>query len=179
MYSVTSPFVYELNTCFTGYSLSSQCCYSTDVYYITLTGSWSQGCSSDVPMPWYCFSTELRDDWKCPYAQSSTIAEYLKDVALNNGLYDKCRFQTQLISAEWSSSSSSWQLVVKDLESKESHRISAQILISAVGLFYDIRMPKVNGIELFKGEIFHSAKWKEGVDLRGKRIAVIGNGSSA
>ena len=53
------------------------------------------------------------------------------------------------------------------------------MLVSAAGALSDARLPDIDGIDSFQGEIFHSAQWHHDYDLTGKRVAVIGTGASA
>lgn len=62
---------------------------------------------------------------------------------------------------------------------KERETTYAEILVSAVGILQNPRYPDIPGLETFKGDVFHSARWNREVDLRGKKVAVIGNATSA
>ena len=66
-----------------------------------------------------------------------------------------------------------------EIESTEEQTDEADILISALGILEVINYPNIPGLETFKGSLFHSGAWDHGVDLKGKRVAVIGNGASA
>jgi len=78
--------------------------------------------------------------------------------------------------AEWDDAASLWRLT---LSGQHAGRIEADALISAVGQLNQPRLPDIPGVGTFKGPAFHSARWRHDVDLKGKRVAVIGTGASA
>lgn len=55
----------------------------------------------------------------------------------------------------------------------------AEILISAQGILETPNIPRIPGLSKFKGDLFHSARWREDIPLEGKKVGVIGNGASA
>ncbi|KAJ7753395.1 hypothetical protein DFH07DRAFT_960235 [Mycena maculata] len=88
---------------------------------------------------------------------------YWRKLAHKYALYPHILFNHLVVSAEWNAKEALYHI----------------ILISAIGILEAPRFPDIAGLSSFKGEVFHSAKWDAGVDLRGKRVAVIGNGASA
>lgn len=85
-----------------------------------------------------------------------------------------------VISADWDSSAQLYHVILQDTETGAKQNVDAEIIISAIGGFIAPAFPKdVPGADTFKGDIFHSAQWRHDVDLRGKRVGVIGNGCSA
>ncbi|KAM0525911.1 hypothetical protein ACHAPS_004482 [Verticillium nonalfalfae] len=72
-----------------------------------------------------------------------------------------------------------WQVKVQDLKSGLVFEETADLVISAKGGLNQIKWPRIKGIEDYQGKLMHSAAWDESVDLRNKRVGVIGNGSSA
>ena len=83
------------------------------------------------------------------------------------------RFDTALTSAEWDDSARRWNVTTSTGTS-----FSTRYLISALGLLSRQNYPDFEGIHTFDGEIHHTGNWAEGIDLRGKRVGVIGNGST-
>ena len=81
--------------------------------------------------------------------------------------------------ASWNTKESHWDVRFRDLESGLEYSRHAAILISAVGGISFPRDVKFQGMEKFKGDMFHTAKWNHGYDYSGKRMAIIGNGCSA
>ena len=82
-------------------------------------------------------------------------------------------FETRIAKAEWDEAAARWQLTTN-----RGDRYSAKYLIESVGLLSSTNVPAFPGLETFKGEVHHSARWPDGVDLRGKRVGVIGTGST-
>ena len=72
-----------------------------------------------------------------------------------------------------------YEITVQDTRSGIHTTTYAQILVSAHGILHIPKMPLIPGLDTFKGQLFHSSKWDTSLDLSGKRVAVIGNGSSA
>lgn len=71
-------------------------------------------------------------------------------------------------------------MVERHGDKETSRKVEAEVLIYAVGPFQDVKYPKgLGGLDRFGGEMFHSARWRHDVDLKGKRVGVIGNGCSA
>jgi cation diffusion facilitator CzcD-associated flavoprotein CzcO len=105
--------------------------------------------------------------------------EYIKEVTDKHGLRAHCRFNTSVDKAEWDAGAGVWRLETRDVRTGETQLSSATILVSAIGVLVVPSLPKLQGVESFKGEVFHSARWRHDVDLHGKRVGVLGNGSSA
>ena len=65
---------------------------------------------------------------------------------------------------------------LRDRESGETYRHECRLLFSAVGVLVEPKEPDIPGTETFQGPLFHTARWREDVDLRDKEVVVIGNG---
>ncbi|KAJ7612203.1 hypothetical protein FB45DRAFT_760076, partial [Roridomyces roridus] len=146
-------------------------------------GTWRDniypGASSDVPVHFYSLSTDLNPDWPSTHGSQKETHEYWRKLTAKYQLYPRITFNREVVSAEWNPKEEQYHIVTKDVGSGETFTTTAKILISALGLLEMPRFPDIPGIASFKGEVFHSARWDTGVDLRGKRVAVIGNGASA
>lgn len=103
----------------------------------------------------------------------------MQGVAEKRGLRKHCRFHTSVDKAEWDANANAWRIEIRDVRTGEKQVTRATALVSAIGVLVVPSLPKLQGIESFKGEVFHSARWNHDVDLHGKRVAVVGNGSSA
>ncbi len=80
----------------------------------------------------------------------------------------------------WSDEDQQYTVTIENSKSKESKRVVAEVVFFGIGPFQLPYYPKdVSGLENFKGELFHSARWRHDVALKGKRVGVIGNGCSA
>ena len=140
-------------------------------------GTWRDnnypGCGCDVPSALYSFSFSPSHKWSHLFAKQPEILSYLEDVAAKFDLNKKIEFNNELVSAKWDQSQGIWNLET----SKGLYK--AKTVMFTTGPITEPSMPKVKGIETFKGEMFHSARWNHDYDLKGKRVAVIGTGASA
>ena len=140
-------------------------------------GTWSAntypGCQCDVPSNLYSFSFARKADWTHSYPEQPQILEYLRDVARRFKLTPKIRLGTELTEAAWDDDVQRWQIETTGGE------LTARFLIGATGLLSEPVIPDLPGLDRFKGNAFHSARWDHDHDLAGKRVAVIGTGASA
>ena len=102
---------------------------------------------------------------------------YFRDFAERNDLLRRIRFETEVVSASWSEVGKRWTLRVRGPRGEET--LEAEALISAVGQLNQPLYPDIPGLDSFAGEAFHSARWRDDVELAGRRVAVIGTGASA
>ncbi|KAF8843419.1 FAD/NAD(P)-binding domain-containing protein [Paxillus ammoniavirescens] len=137
------------------------------------------GCSSDVEIHWYSLSSDLNPNWNKSHGLQPEIQEYWIGLSKKYQLYPHLAFNTKVISAEWNSSANHYNLLVEDIPTGKRTTSTAEILISAVGVLEMPNIPyEMSGIQKFEGISFHSAEWPRGLDLRHKRVAVVGNASS-
>ena len=132
-----------------------------------------------MPIHFYSLSTDLKSDWKHSHGRQPEILEYMHNVTDKYGLRKHCRFHTSLDKAEWDADANEWRIETRDIRTGQMQLSHATALVSAIGMLVVPKFPKLQGIESFKGEVFHSARWRHDVDLHGKRVGVLGNGSSA
>lgn len=88
------------------------------------------------------------------------------------------RFNAEFLSSSWDEGEQHHAVRIRDTATGTEETIRASVLVSAAGPLRVPRLPKVPGIESFEGQSFHNLRWDPAVELEGKRIAVIGNGSS-
>lgn len=94
-------------------------------------------------------------------------------------LYDNLVFNAKVASAEWDPRSETYRIEVHFTDGTRSVEY-ARVLVAGTGLLNTPNYPsELTGVKNFKGDWFHSANWNHNVDLRNKRVAVIGNGCSA
>ena len=141
-------------------------------------GTWRDntypGACCDVPAFSYCFSFEQKTDWSRKWAPQSEILEYMESCARKYDLARHIRFNTEIAGARWDADESVWRL-----KTAAGEEIVADVLVSGVGQLNRPSIPKIEGLENFKGVSFHSARWRHDVDLSGRNVAVIGNAASA
>ena len=128
--------------------------------------------------PFYCytFSEELMQEWDWEETQSewSAVLAYLEHVADKFDLRRDIRFETWVESARYDEATQRWTVTTSTGE-----RASASFLICAVGALSTTNRPDIPGINDFAGECYHTGQWPhDPVSFEGKRVAVIGTGSS-
>lgn len=129
-------------------------------------------------MAFFSLSTELRN-WEKSHGSQEDIYQYWISLANKYRLYDHTILNRKVTSAKWDDVAQEYEILSEDTVTGEQSRSTAHILISAVGVLETPRLPSIPGLEKFKGEMFHSARWNPDVDFRGKRVGVVGNGASA
>ena len=143
-----------------------------------LGGTWREntypGAACDVPSFAYCFSFEQKTDWTRKWSPQAEILEYMEDCARTHGLFDHIRFGTEIASARFDEAAGVWRL-----RTASGEDAVADVIVSGVGQLNRPAVPAIPGLDRFRGERFHSARWNHGYDLRGKRVAVVGNAASA
>jgi cation diffusion facilitator CzcD-associated flavoprotein CzcO len=141
-------------------------------------GTWRDntypGCACDIPSNLYSFSFEPNPEWTRMYPQQGEIHAYLRRVVEKYGLARRIRYGKELTEARYDEAAAAWDLRFADGEVKR-----VDIFIGATGPLSKPALPKIAGLEAFEGVAFHSARWRHDVDLKGKRVAVIGTGASA
>lgn len=131
------------------------------------------GAECDVPSQLYSYSFALNPDWSKVYSPQQEIWEYTKKVVTDAGILDRVVLDTSVLNSVWDAGQQRW------IVTTSGGTYAAKTLISGSGGLSEPSLPEIKGIESFAGETFHSARWDHGVDLTGKRIAVIGTGASA
>ncbi|WP_432975871.1 flavin-containing monooxygenase [Dactylosporangium sp. CA-233914] len=142
-----------------------------------LGGTWRDnaypGCACDVPSQVYSFSFALNPAWSSTYSPQAEIWAYLRECAERFGVRPAIRFGTEVRQAAWDAAEARWRIATSRGE------WTADVLIAAGGPLNEPVIPKLPGLETFRGEAFHSSRWDHGVRLAGRRVAVIGTGASA
>jgi cation diffusion facilitator CzcD-associated flavoprotein CzcO len=140
-------------------------------------GTWRDnsypGCACDVPSHLYSFSFALNPDWSDTFSGQAEIWDYLKRCVDRFGVRPHLRLGQELVDAAWSAETGRWHLTT----SRGS--LDARVLIVATGPLSEPSIPDLPGLASFTGAMFHSARWDHGLDLTGRRVAVIGTGASA
>jgi cation diffusion facilitator CzcD-associated flavoprotein CzcO len=124
----------------------------------------------------YSFSKELLEEWEWSehFAGQPETLRYCKYVADKFGLRRDIQFRSRVTAAVYDDATRSWTITLED-----GSRHSARFLITAIGPLSTPTLPRIEGVDSFKGQNFHTARWpKEKVDFAGKRVAVIGTGAT-
>ncbi|EON31315.1 MULTISPECIES: flavin-containing monooxygenase [Gordonia] len=146
-------------------------------------GTWHEnvypGCGVDTPSYLYALSFDQNPDWSSYFAPQNELAAYWRALAERHGVLSRTRFATVVDHAEFDSTASRWTLDLRSTVTGDVETLSATAVVSAVGLLNQPSIPDLPGLSDFHGPVLHTAQWDPAVDLRGKRVAVVGTGASA
>jgi cation diffusion facilitator CzcD-associated flavoprotein CzcO len=133
-------------------------------------------CDSESHVYWYTFSPELMREWEWSerYPGQPEIMRYLNFVADKFDLKRDIQLDTRVVSAHYDEAANRWQVRT---ESGETY--IAKFLITAVGCLSTANVPDIPGLKDFAGDWYHTGQWPhDGVDFTGKRVGMIGTGST-
>lgn len=139
-------------------------------------GTWREnqypGLSCDIPSYLYQFSFEKNPDWSHRFSHGPEIQRYMENAAEKHGVMRHVRFNTRVDRLRYVAPV--WELTTGDGETEVF-----DLVISATGVLHHPSVPDIPGLSDFKGEAFHTTRWKTDLDLRGKRVGIIGTGSTS
>ncbi|ORV49401.1 cyclohexanone monooxygenase [Mycolicibacter engbaekii] len=136
------------------------------------------GIGVDTPSAYYSLSRDINAGWSSYYPQGAEYQKYLESVATDNDLRSHTRFSTEVEALWWDEQLSKWQ--VHTVGPDGGRDISyANVVIPAAGYLNRPRLPDIDGAASFAGVSIHSAEWDPNLDLRGKKVAIIGAGCTA
>ncbi|HSY16270.1 MAG TPA: NAD(P)/FAD-dependent oxidoreductase [Jatrophihabitantaceae bacterium] len=131
----------------------------------------------DTNISLYQYTFVKNYPWDHHFATQPEVKNYLAHVAMSYEVAPHVRSATEVMSADWLEDDAEWLLTTKSSDGKEEqHRFNA--IISATGLFNTPKLPEFPGMDTFKGEITHTSLWNKDVDIDGKRVCLVGSGSS-
>ena len=125
----------------------------------------------------YSFDADLQREWKWPqrYAEQPDILRYLQHVAARFDLRRHFAFDTTVESAVYDETARRWRV-----RTSRGEEISTRFLVMATGCLSKPLEPRFKGLEQYRGARYQTSRWPhEGVDFTGKRVGIIGTGSSA
>ncbi|MDP7547951.1 MAG: NAD(P)/FAD-dependent oxidoreductase, partial [Alphaproteobacteria bacterium] len=141
-----------------------------------LGGTWREntypGLSCDVPSHMYRYSFEANAEWSHRFSPGAEIQAYFEAVAKKYGIESCIEFNSEITRAAYRSGK--WRLEIGGEEVDV-----VDIIISATGVLHRPVYPDIAGLDDFAGALFHSARWNHEVPLDGKRIGIVGTGSTA
>lgn len=144
-------------------------------------GTWLEnrypGCGVDTPCHFYSYSFAPNPDWSSFFAKRDEILQYAFDCADKHDIRKSVRFGEEVIDARFDQEKSLWRVRTRTADGAERD-VSARILIPCVGALNRPAIPDIKGLGDFAGPAFHTAQWRDDVDLKGKRVAMIGTGAS-
>lgn len=141
-------------------------------------GSWRDnhypGLAVDIPSLWYQLSFAPNPDWSRLFAPGPELYRYLRDTAAQMGLYDHLMANAPVVQQRWDDVSGLWHLHIED-----QRVVTARFVISSVGGYVNAKNSvDIDGLEDFTGTVLRPNAWDDTYVTAGKRIAVIGTGSS-
>lgn len=136
------------------------------------------GCRLDTPNFAYSYTFAQKGDWPQQFSKQPEILQYVRDVARRSGILERVRFNVDVQSLDYDDAAAKWNVSWKD-RNGNAHAAVFDAVVTAVGQLDRPAIPDIPGLDSFPGRYFHSATWPEDVDLKGKRVAVVGTGASA
>ncbi len=126
----------------------------------------------------YCFSFDddlLQEwNWSGKYPEQPEILRYLNHVADRFDLRSGIQFNTRVTAAHFNDDKGLWEV-----QTDQGDRVTAQYVVTAIGCISTGQIPNIPGLDSFEGESHHTGAWPhDGVEFEGKRVGVIGTGSS-
>ncbi|MCC7077955.1 MAG: NAD(P)/FAD-dependent oxidoreductase [Acidimicrobiia bacterium] len=141
-----------------------------------LGGTWREntypGVGCDVPSHLYRYSFAPNPDWSHLFSPGAEILAYLEEVADRHGIMDTIRFGHEIVRCDFEGGR--WAI-----ETADGATDTADFVIAATGVLHHPAYPHIDGLDSFTGAVFHSARWDHTVPTEGRRIGIIGTGSSA
>ena len=138
-------------------------------------GTWREntypGLTCDVPAHSYTYSFAFNPEWSAYFAPGAEIRAYFDAMAERYGLHDHLEFDAEVERCAWRDGR--WHVRLKD-----GREDVCDVLVAATGVLHHPRYPDIPGLQSFAGRCFHSARWDHDVALDGKRVGVIGTGST-
>jgi cation diffusion facilitator CzcD-associated flavoprotein CzcO len=133
-------------------------------------------CDSESHVYWYTFSPALMREWEWSerYPGQAEILRYLNFVADKFDLKRDIHFNSRVTSAHYDDRTNRWRV-----RTEQGETFVVKFLVTAVGCLSTANVPKIPGLQDFKGDWYHTGQWPhEGVDFTGKRVGMIGTGST-
>jgi 4-hydroxyacetophenone monooxygenase len=144
-------------------------------------GTWWQntypGARVDVGNHFYCYSFEPTDQWTHFFAEQPELRAYFQTVMDRHDIGSHVLWENEVTEASWDDDTATWAVLARDRNGAVTE-MTARAVISAVGQLNRPHIPDIDGRQNFTGPAFHSSEWDHSIDLRGKRVAMIGAGAS-
>lgn len=144
-------------------------------------GTWYEntypGIGVDTANHFYSYSFDNNNDWDHFFAKGDQIEAYIKRNVERTSLRDSIRFNEEVLSLTWDENALLWRAQIRRADG-ETYTVSANAVVSAVGMLNRPKVPALKGLESFAGPKFHTARWDHSADYKGKRVGMIGTGAS-
>ncbi|MEH6584449.1 MAG: NAD(P)/FAD-dependent oxidoreductase [Halioglobus sp.] len=141
-----------------------------------LGGTWREntypGVACDIPAHMYTYSFEPNPDWSHRYAHGDEIQAYFERVGRKYGVTNSINFNETVTSCVYKEGK--WTV-----KTSKNKTLVADFVINSTGILHHPSKPAIKGVENFEGPVFHTAEWDHSVALDGKKVGIIGTGSTA
>ncbi|KIW10444.1 hypothetical protein PV08_11408 [Exophiala spinifera] len=168
-------FAYKAKRLLLNYELT---CYEKNP---SIGGTWFEnkypGCACDIPAHTYTYPFQPNTEWSGFYSCADEILAYFQNFHDEHELAPYIKLSTEVPSATWDEDSAEWEIELKNAEGIFKDR--CHVLINGAGVVNKWKWPAIEGRELYKGILSHSANWDTSIKWEGKRVAVIRTGSSS
>ena len=129
------------------------------------------GIACDVPSHYYTYKTEPNPNWTGRLPQGAEIQQYLVDVAKKHDLHQYISFDKEVVDCQHDGKQ--WTVALQSGDT-----LVVDFVIACCGLLFNPTYPDITGLDGFTGDCFHSARWDHSVSFEGKRVGLIGTGST-
>ncbi|GAA5973011.1 hypothetical protein JCM11641_000362 [Rhodosporidiobolus odoratus] len=136
------------------------------------------GTAVDVPIHLYCLYSHLNPAFSSKWAGRDEVLSYWQRIVTRHRFGDKFIYHTEFVSSHWDTASQKHLIVFRNVKTGKEFEVVADVLISATGALNKPIIPDVPGRDGFEGLQWHSSRWNNEVSLEGKKVAIVGNGSS-
>jgi len=145
-------------------------------------GTWRDnvypGIACDIPAHLYSFSFRPPADWASRYPSGHEIRDYLELTVAEEGLAEHILLNCELRQAAWDEAAARWMITAGNGDGP-GRAFRARSLVLAVGRLSEAKIPDIEGLGQFPGQVVHTAAWHDDVAVDGARVGVVGTGASA
>ncbi len=145
-------------------------------------GTWRDntypGIACDIPAHLYSFSFRPPADWSARFPRGAEIRSYLEQIVVDERLADRIELNRELREAVWDEQGAHWVITAAAPDGR-AVTFRARSLVLAVGRLSEARIPDIDGLDTFPGQVVHTAAWHDDVNVAGARVGVVGTGASA
>ena len=149
-------------------------------------GTWYEnrypGCACDIPAHTYVFPFEPNPDWSGYFSYSGEIQDYLQKCATKWDVHKYFELEREIVSARWLEGEAKYEVLIRKVDKDgngQTFTDTCDVLVNGSGILNKWKWPDIPDRSEFRGKMVHSARWDPDLDWAGKKVAVIGSGSSS
>lgn len=145
-------------------------------------GTWRDntypGIACDIPAHLYSFSFRPPADWSARFPRGAEIRSYLEQIVVDERLAGRIELNRELREAVWDEQGAHWVITAAAPDGRDV-TFRARSLVLAVGRLSEARIPDIDGLDTFPGQVVHTAAWHDDVNVAAARVGIVGTGASA